>query len=155
VDHHLFHGFNKGTQSHLIHEFIIFKFIKLKIIFFFQDQLGSADVSQNEYDQILMGDNSSNVVGIENFRTIDRKKEEQRARNREYQRQYQERKRIEAAQITGSEANIRAANREYQRRYREKKETKRLRSLAVRQISPLYALGLDGMKIFFCGVKKC
>jgi hypothetical protein len=96
----------------------------LKIIFFFQDQLGSADVSQNEYDQILMGDNSSNVVGIENFRTIDRKKEEQRARNREYQRQYREKKRNEAAQITGSEANIRAANREYQRRYREKKRNK-------------------------------
>jgi hypothetical protein len=36
-----------------------------------------------------------------------------------------------------------------------KKETKRLRSLAVRQISPLYALGLDGMKIFLHGVKKC
>jgi hypothetical protein len=59
---------------------------------FYQDQLGSADVSQNDYDQILMGDNSSDVVGIGTLRTIDQKKEELRARNRVYQRRYRERK---------------------------------------------------------------
>ena len=80
-------------QSHLIHEFIKgqskYAILKFKFIFY-QDQLGSADVSQNECDQILMGDNPSDVVGIGTLRTIDQKKEELRARNPEYQRRYRE-----------------------------------------------------------------
>jgi hypothetical protein len=62
-----------------------------------QTQFGSADVNQKECSQILMGVNASDVVGTGTLGTIDLKKEELRTRNREYQRQYRERKRTQAA----------------------------------------------------------
>jgi len=73
-----------------------------------QKQLGSADGNPNECSQILMGVNASDVVGIGTLGTIDMKKEELRTRNREYQRQYRERKRTQAAgeNIVTREQNV-------------------------------------------------
>ena len=100
-------------QSHLIHEFIKgqskYAILKFKFIFY-QDQLGSADVSQND---------PSDVVGIGTLRTIDQKKEELHARNREYQRRYGERKRNEAAGENMREQNL---NQKLQMQVGEKKQ---------------------------------
>jgi len=95
-------------QSHLIHEFIKgqskYAILKFKFIFY-QDQLGSADVSQND---------PSDVVGIGTLRNIDQKKEELR-----YQRRYGERKRNEAAGENMREQNL---NQKLQMQVGEKKQ---------------------------------